>query len=952
MQHKLLLVATLILLSIGVKAQNYEFNGTMSREVLENYLDKAITMQGQSDIEGMSNLSEPERVRNIQMIDDIGAKFIGRIAGWWESGWGQVNHDNLFAKCSLNVADIKANDPDVICQGAVFEYVSTTVGTFRVPAYVFTAFGLPVQNRNFSYSAMQYPAPASQYKLPWNYMTEAERQFIPDITQLESQMWFYYMATRYISSGCEAIHFGQAEIMNRRDVGNKVYWSLIQKIRAFAATRNRGVVLCDAHMPFKGMYYEPELTMSQADWQNYHPNATADKQLVWDFHSLGVIYTKENCTATKQEVSLQPFPVADGLIRASLGGRHPQGWYCVSNPTLNEYDNGGVESVVGCANNDNWNLWGWDGVSWFGLQQEPYRNDILKYTYYKMKCLDKNAHLIVTGMRGITPGGGNLPWLYRANTGFQNQQVTIRNIWNGTYTGSSNWIHHNFTNEEVYNQPSSPNVSASLIFQGNELAFYIGNDGYIHGYVKNNGATGVWRTVSPSYAAAGLHSQPVSTQVKAANSLIVSPDGNTLLYVGVDGYVHGFTINNVWDYTYFNFPSASMASQNIKAVKNLQFTSNDRLFYIAHEAGTNKKRVHGFIRTSSGWVTTSPTHASQVFSGSHTEVAGALTYNAYDGRLYYVGVDGFLYYHTIVNDWQFTYNIVPQASLISQNLRIIPNDIAVYNNKVFYVGQESGSAQRIHALVDNAGSWSTVSPSHSANIYNGQPLSNQVQPLGTDIAVSPNGQNIAYIGADRRVYYYKDISGGWNFSYHKTYGADANSATASLQFTDNNTLFYTSTPYSVPPFFTWPGDNKVHYFKFRESFCQNGSVNAVEPDYTYSRPGNNEGQDNEVQSPYLSKLQAMQSGSSTAGSGELAGKIIVYPNPAAKETTIALPVALLQRELRYVMTNSLGIVAAEGRISQTHTRLSLQSFAPGTYIVSIYDKQKNNLSHLKIVIMK
>lgn len=77
-------------------AQDYNFNGTISREVLDNYLDRAITMQALSDIQGAGLQPESERIRDIDMLDDINAKFIGRMAGWWESGWGQTNHDNFF----------------------------------------------------------------------------------------------------------------------------------------------------------------------------------------------------------------------------------------------------------------------------------------------------------------------------------------------------------------------------------------------------------------------------------------------------------------------------------------------------------------------------------------------------------------------------------------------------------------------------------------------------------------------------------------------------------------------------------------------------------------------------------------------------------------------------------------------------------------------------------------
>jgi hypothetical protein len=158
------------------------------------------------------------------------------------------------------------------------------------------------------------------------------------------------------------------------------------------------------------------------------------------------------------------------------------------------------------------------------------------------------------GIRGMTENG--VPWpghIYRAVTGYYNQQETIKSIWNNSFLSPSNWIDYNFTNEEVINQPSNPHVNSSLIFGGTDRMYYIATDGYIHGYIKDNGVTGVWSTVSPSYAAQIFNNQNVSNQVKAKSDLTISPDGNTILYIGIDGYVHGFNVNNVWNYTYFDF---------------------------------------------------------------------------------------------------------------------------------------------------------------------------------------------------------------------------------------------------------------------------------------------------------------------------------------------------------------------------------------------------------------
>src|SRR5512135_613030 len=54
----------------------YEFDRTISREVLENYLSRAITMEGL--LNGRGDLDD-----NIRMLKSVGAKFIGRSLCLW-----------------------------------------------------------------------------------------------------------------------------------------------------------------------------------------------------------------------------------------------------------------------------------------------------------------------------------------------------------------------------------------------------------------------------------------------------------------------------------------------------------------------------------------------------------------------------------------------------------------------------------------------------------------------------------------------------------------------------------------------------------------------------------------------------------------------------------------------------------------------------------------------------
>ena len=73
---KLCILLTLCLAASRVLGADYQFDGTMSREVLENYLSRSITMEGL--LNGRGDLDD-----NIRMLKHIGAKFIGRSLCLW-----------------------------------------------------------------------------------------------------------------------------------------------------------------------------------------------------------------------------------------------------------------------------------------------------------------------------------------------------------------------------------------------------------------------------------------------------------------------------------------------------------------------------------------------------------------------------------------------------------------------------------------------------------------------------------------------------------------------------------------------------------------------------------------------------------------------------------------------------------------------------------------------------
>ncbi len=813
---------------------DYYFRGAISEELLHKYLDRSLAMVG--FCKPHTNGPTPaERVEDLKMIRDLKPKFIGRMA-WF---WGSATDAALEAMCSQLRTDINFlhdpvyGDPDIICQGGIFETIDigwTVERTSEVtlPSSVLAEFGISSPSRFFKYGRMLYDDRSLPRPDIW--------ATTPDITKVETQMWFYYLATRYIDCGCEAIHFGDMFLMAKRDVGHRHLWNLVIRVRRYAASRNRGVVLCDAHT-VDGYYYDPR-PMHVDNWQ---------RQLVFDFHSLGVFFNRKPfppCSPTYQPLMIEAGS-SSGLLNHSFGGLNPQGWICIHNPTLLEYDNGYVEPVVGCAAGapalpSNGLYYGWDHITWFALQNEPNRNKILKYTYYKIKCLDPYSHFQMQGRRYITPN--NRTWgVYRANafipgssSGGFNQQQTIKDIWNGLFSGPYGWLHNNFTVENVAN--GVPNAISSLLHVGDDKKYYIAGDGYIHGYIKVNGEYngGTWLTVSPSYAA-GI---PVTAQVKAKSDLVANPEGTRLLYIGVDGFIYGFDIINAWVYSYINYksPATSLFSiilgggfmgnhllaQGIRAVSSLTYTRYG-IFYIGQWLGDGSKHIHGFQYHAGEWYTVSPSYSAVSVNPIHItrqqQASGSLAFD--DGhsqkRIFYKGVDGLLYYFIMRDIWTYEYfecsrNYQLRALKYKIQGNLCVHYYAATNTTFVYFIYTDGHNLVAGCVKQMIGSeWILISQfwdgidSYFSHIPS--------DPAGI-VAVSPDGNTIAYFGSrlSSKIIYFKYID-GVRFSYHLMESTIFNRGLNSLHFFNNNRLFYVSS-----------SDGNVHNFSFGEMYCNNSTI--------------------------------------------------------------------------------------------------------------------------------
>jgi hypothetical protein len=393
--------------AVDEKQLSYHFdkNG-ISRESLENYLERAFTMVYflMPDYFGR-NGTYPYYQDDIRMMKETGAKFIGRAIYRW-GGESLLNSDGFWSKAKSLANEMHDFDPDVVFQACLFEIITQDVNNVPIPAWVFNDFNLPVEKRNFSYDAM-----LNDKGVMVNHW--GGKSSVPDISKEETKLWFYFLAGSYINIGCEAFHIGQVELIGMNDP-QKTHWAgILTKIREYASIHaRRNWVIIDAHVPYGGM--------------------VKDGVSLLDFNSFP-LRIKE-ITEKPQEGEIEA-NYLDGIYTKSKGCVTPSGWDCRHLPFLVEFDNFGRSQTPGEATLKSPFIWGWDEISWFSLQDEQYRNNWIKYAYKRIKQIDPNGHLQMPGSRMITcPNETN--GYYHANTRSEacpvgySQEETIKEIWN------------------------------------------------------------------------------------------------------------------------------------------------------------------------------------------------------------------------------------------------------------------------------------------------------------------------------------------------------------------------------------------------------------------------------------------------------------------------------------------------------------------------------------------
>ncbi len=365
------------------KQRDYHFKGSISRPVLENYLARSATF---------GSLLHLTLEDDLRMIRETGVKFAGRAIWMWGN---ESQIDSLVEKGDPFAKRIHEIDPDIILQGAIFEIVTKDVEKVAIPASVFKEFGVEQEPRKFRYKSMLYG-----FGHRHNHWYQSAS--VPDMSRIETRMWFYYVAKRWIDMGIEAIHIGQVALMDDWDRGHRHWSNLLERIRKYASRHaRRKIVLIDAHVPSGGI--------------------VRNGKLLFDLHSF---------PSRPKSVQGKPFKAvlekgfSDAIYARSSGGITPSGWKCESLPYIVEIDNFGASDHPGeYREDDKFHVWGWDEINWFIKQPEDYRNEWLEYAYKWVRRTDPNGYFQLPLRRfehytaSMTRPGG------------MRQEETIRRIW-------------------------------------------------------------------------------------------------------------------------------------------------------------------------------------------------------------------------------------------------------------------------------------------------------------------------------------------------------------------------------------------------------------------------------------------------------------------------------------------------------------------------------------------
>ncbi len=367
---------------------NYYFDGNVSLAVLNNYLNRAMTYVVTPDDQpwNTGKLNPDFTDECFRGILNVGAKYLNRFICDFSYS---VTQEKAHGDIKLWIEKLHSLDPDIVVEAGIFEYINQNVNAIPIPAWVFEAFGLSPETRNFDLEKM-YSDFGKDY--------HGSSKHVPDVTKLETQMYFYYRAVKYIDLGIESLHMGIVTLIGKNDAatGYKSYSKVINMIRDYAKKNARrhyvfinghgsatvdfvdenGTELCDFHAS--------PLRIRVAKGETDHAVSEDNPQRCDFYPGEKMLYGKNNYVEN------------DAPYTKHLNGRNYSGWPTDNYPYLVEFDNWSQNRKLFNKAEDRF---GYDEISWFANQPDWYRREFLNKAVDKIVALKDNGHIALPGRR-------------------------------------------------------------------------------------------------------------------------------------------------------------------------------------------------------------------------------------------------------------------------------------------------------------------------------------------------------------------------------------------------------------------------------------------------------------------------------------------------------------------------------------------------------------------------
>lgn len=341
-------------------------DGAPPQAEVERCLDRAITMTSCLQLFPWARQQWPA---NLELIADLQPALIGRAALVW--GWEPIMLRSLHG-LAWRVRQVHAVAPDAVLQGCIFEFISQQVEQVAVPEHVQRAFGLEPVARNYDYQAMLPLATPPDHAPGWEHAGA-----VPDITRLETRLWFFHLASLYLDAGLEAIHLGNIGRIAAHDHDLRWTDDLLRRIREHAAVNaRRGWVVLDAHTH----------------------GLVRQRRLLLDFHSWP-LRLRESGPPELEDAVLE-VGYHDAIYGRSRGGITPDGRLVQHQRYLVELDSGYAGATAGGCDLPEC-VWGCDEITWFARQSSARRDELLRRFWRRVPELDPAGRLQMPGVRPV-----------------------------------------------------------------------------------------------------------------------------------------------------------------------------------------------------------------------------------------------------------------------------------------------------------------------------------------------------------------------------------------------------------------------------------------------------------------------------------------------------------------------------------------------------------------------